>query len=170
VKIDITEFSSLKLNADFPLRDTVYTRPRSQGSPDSLVIKGRPSFTRLRRISMGLINPTGGTTTFRRGQLWFDELRATEVAKDRGQAQRINFSGQASNLFSYNFLWDGRNADFLSVGETRGLGAPPTTSPQDDLPPTASSRHRHHPAGDGRFSRGLSQPRLEATTWCATAC
>lgn len=164
VKVDITEFSSLKLNADFPLRDTVYTRPRSPGSLDTLVIKGRPSFTRLRRISMGLINPTGGTTTFRRGQLWFDELRATEVAKDRGQAQRINFSGQASNLFSYNFVWDGRNADFLSVGETRGLG-----STTNNITAGTTFNTQRFFEGTGivlpvtlGYQRGLSSPRFNA--------
>src|SRR5262249_52757755 len=56
------------------------------------------------------------------GQLWFDELRATDVAKDVGHAQRVQVTGALANLLSYNLAWNGRGADFLSVGETRGSG------------------------------------------------
>jgi hypothetical protein len=163
VKLDLTELSGLKLNPDFPVRDTVYIRARTPGSADSLVIVGRPSFTRLRRISFGLINPTS-STTYRSGQLWFNELRATDVAKDRGNAQRVTMSGQASNLLSYNFQWDGRSADFLSVGETRGSGS------SSNLIGMSSTFNLHRFfEGTGivlpvsvSYQRSLSQPRFNA--------
>ena len=85
------------------------------------MVKGRPSFTRLRRISVGLLN-LEGTTIYSSGRLWVDELRATDVARDRGQAQRLAVSGRMSNLFGYNFTYDSRDEDFLQVGETRGTG------------------------------------------------
>ncbi len=88
---------------------------------ESLIVNGRPSFTRLRRISFGLLNLSG--KRFRSGQLWFDELRATDVAKDVDHAQRVQVNGQLSNLMNYNLSWNGRGADFLSVGESRGSGS-----------------------------------------------
>src|SRR5262249_60051359 len=68
--------------------------------PISLILRGRPSFTRLLRISFGLVNHS--TTKRFTGQLWFDELRATEVAKDVGLADRINVNGRVANLMDYN--------------------------------------------------------------------
>src|SRR2546426_770407 len=54
--------------------------------------------------------------------MWFNELRATNIAKDQGRAQRFSVSGQASNLASYNRTWDGESADFLRVGQALGSG------------------------------------------------
>src|SRR5262249_60984048 len=88
--------------------------------PISLILRGRPSFTRLLRISFGLVNHS--TTKRFTGQLWFDELRATEVAKDVGLADRVNINGRVANLMDYNVAWNSRDADFLSVGESRGSG------------------------------------------------
>src|SRR5262249_46973476 len=56
------------------------------------------------------------------GQLWFDELRAIDVFKDNGHAERVIVDGRLSNLLTYNFSWNGRDADFMSVGDTRGNG------------------------------------------------
>jgi hypothetical protein len=141
----------------------VHVRQRRGSSSELLIVKGNPSFTRLRRISFGVFNPTT-TTTYASGQLWFNELRAIDVAKDRGQAQRINLVGQMSNLFSYSFVWDGRSADFLSVGETRGSG----NSRNDLSAGTTFNLHRFF-EGTGislpitfGWQRNLSQPRFNA--------
>jgi hypothetical protein len=123
VRLGLTELSSLKLGDDFPAGSGAiyYQRARTDGSPETLIVKGRPSFTRLRRVSFGLVS-SSGARTFRRGQMWFDELRAIEVAKDRGRAQRVLANGSLANLLRYNLSWNGRDADFLSVGEARGSG------------------------------------------------
>jgi len=95
VQLTLTEMSNLKLDQDY-LQDLLIRKPRSQGSSDSLIIVGRPSFTRLRRISFGLVNlsPSGH---YRDGQMWFNELRALDVAKDRGTAERIAVGGRFAN-------------------------------------------------------------------------
>ena len=95
------------------------------GSPgDSVLIVGRPSFTRLRRVSFGVINanPPGGRE-FPSGQFWFNELRATDVKKDVGYANRVLVNGRMANLLSYNVAWNSRDENFLSVGESRGSGS-----------------------------------------------
>ncbi len=120
VLLNLTDLSGLKLL--FPtgiVRDT--TKERSPGSNEWLSIVGNPSFTRLRRISFGLIDQDT-TGYYRDGQLWFDELRATDVFKDRGHAERMQVSGRFANLLQYNVSWNSRDENFISVGETRGSG------------------------------------------------
>jgi motility/secretion related protein SprA len=119
----IEQISQVKLNPDFVnLRDPiVYHTVLTNG--DQLTIKGRPSFTRLLRVSFGVLNEDTTRAYRYSGQLWFDELRATDVAKDVGLANRVLMNGRWANLVDYNVAWNSRDADFLSVGETRGSGS-----------------------------------------------
>ena len=121
VLAEIEKMSAVKLDPLFPNRDPIlYTTTLANG--DQLTIKGRPSFTRLLRVSFGVFN-AGVTQDYRyTGQLWFNEMRATDVAKDVGVASRVLVNGRWANLMDYNVAWNSRDADFLSVGETRGSG------------------------------------------------
>lgn len=130
-RADLATIANLKLNADFPKTAPILYRAAFGTDGDSIIIKGRPSFTRLRRISFGLINGSGdsggGGRTYAQGQLWFDELRATDVAKDIGYANRLLVNGRLANLMSYNVSWNTADANFLSVGQTRGSGSRTTS-------------------------------------------
>ncbi len=121
VAAEIEKLSAVKLDPAFPVRDPVlYTTRLANG--DLLTVKGRPSFTRLLRVSFGVVN-TDSLRDYRySGQLWFNEMRATDVAKDVGVASRVLMNGRWANLMDYNVAWNSRDADFLSVGETRGSG------------------------------------------------
>ena len=121
IRLQLTDLSNLKTNLDFPKADPIRYGVAGAAPGESLFVIGRPSFTRLRRISFGLLNQGG--PHYSSGQLWFDELRATDVAKDVDHAQRVQVNGQLANLMSYNLAWNGRGADFLSVGESRGSGS-----------------------------------------------
>ena len=119
VTAEMAKLSEAKLHPDFPTLDPInYHTVLADG--DSLILKGRPSFTRLLRISFGVINHS--TTHRFTGQLWFDELRATDVSRDIGLANRILVNGRVANLMDYNVAWNSRDANFLSVGDTRGSG------------------------------------------------
>ena len=118
VKLTLTDLSNLKLAPNFPHTEPVRFDTTIAGTHYAVV--GHPSFTRLRRIGVGVLKRPGTGPVS--GQLWFDELRATDIAKDRGRAQRVQVTGALANLLNYNFAWNGRGADFLSVGETRGSG------------------------------------------------
>lgn len=127
-RADLAAIANLKLNPDYPKTAPFLYRAALGTEGDSVIIKGRPSFTRLRRVSFGLINgsslPVGaGGRSYPRGQLWFDEIRATEIAKDVGYAKRFLVNGRMANLLSYNLSWNSTDADFLSVGQTRGSGS-----------------------------------------------
>ncbi len=122
VRAVIEKLSVVKLNTDFPLRDPILYRTTLENG-DQLTIRGRPSFTRLLRVSFGVLNEDTTRGYRYTGQLWFDELRATDVAKDVGFANRVLVNGRWANLMDYNVAWNSRDADFLSVGETRGTGS-----------------------------------------------
>ncbi len=122
INANLAHLSRFKLADDFPQKAPILYRTQDGETGDSLIIKGTPSFTRIRRISFGLISGPGAPR-FSSGQLWFDEIRARDVAKDMGLADRINVKGNVANLMRYNVSWNSRGADFLSVGEQRGSGS-----------------------------------------------
>jgi cell surface protein SprA len=75
-------------------------------------------------VSFGIINAhTDPGRRFPAGQLWFNELRASDVDKTAGRAQRVTVSGNLANLLSYNVNWNGRDANFITVGQSIGSGA-----------------------------------------------
>ncbi|MEK7824764.1 MAG: cell surface protein SprA [Candidatus Eisenbacteria bacterium] len=120
VQLKLTELSNLKLIPGFSSDPVPYRAGR--GAPgETLIVKGRPSFTRLRRISFGLLN-LDPAVVYPSGRVWLDEMRATDVARDRGSAQRLAVSGRMANLFNYGVTYNARDEDFLMVGETRGSG------------------------------------------------
>jgi motility/secretion related protein SprA len=119
VTLTLTDISNLKLNADFPktTADILYSAPGRQPN-ETYVIRGRPSFTRIRRVSFGVDGVEADS-----GRLWLNELRATDVAKDPDRAQRLSVNGRLANLIGYTLTYNGRGADFQQVGETRGSGS-----------------------------------------------
>jgi hypothetical protein len=164
VSLPLTDLSNLKLRPDFPKTEPILFASDGAGGV-RYVIRGRPSFTRLRRISFGLINGDGVTAReFPRGQLWFNEIRATDVARDVGRAGRMSLNGNVANLLQYNASWNTRDADFLSVGETRGLG-----SSQDQLNLNGTVQLHRFFEGTGivlpfsyGYARSSSKPRFTA--------
>ncbi|HTK30834.1 MAG TPA: cell surface protein SprA [Candidatus Saccharimonadaceae bacterium] len=124
IQLKLTDLANLKQASNFPKVDPILYQVPGANPGELYTVKGRPSFTRVRRISIGVINlHTNAARTFERGQLWFDELRAIDVQKDVGHAQRFLVNGRFANLMSYNMTYNSRDADFLSVGETRGQGS-----------------------------------------------
>jgi hypothetical protein len=119
VRLPLTQLSNLKLNPGFPVSGDIFYQVPGAAPGELYTIVGRPSFTRLRRISIGLINASHRTFT---GQAWFDELRAVDVAKDTGIAKRVSANGRLANLGGYAVTYNTRDANFQSVGESRGAG------------------------------------------------
>ncbi|TMQ70481.1 MAG: hypothetical protein E6K81_12490, partial [Candidatus Eisenbacteria bacterium] len=119
VKLKLTDLSNLKVDPRYSLSDTIIAPGETPGV--TLVVKGRPSFTRLRRISFGVVNLDTAVVTSS-GSVWLDEIRATDVARDRGTAERFTVTGRMANLLHYNVTYDARDEDFMQVGDTRGSG------------------------------------------------
>ena len=120
VLLTLTDLSNRKLSPAFPKVEPILDTVPGTIPNQFYVISGRPSFTRIRRISFGMVNSSG--KAFSRGQVWLDELRAVDVAKDAGSARRVSLNGRLANLFSYNLAWNGTDENFQSVGQSRGSG------------------------------------------------
>jgi hypothetical protein len=120
-RLPLTNLSNLKLDPAFPQTGVNYYQVPGQNPGETYIINGRPSFTRLRRLSFGIIHH--GTAEYPSGQVWFDDLRAIEIARDPDLAERVSVNGRLANLASYNVTYNGRGADFQQVGEARGRGS-----------------------------------------------
>lgn len=83
-------------------------------------IYGQPSFSQLRRLQVGLRNK--GSRTIAKREVWFDELRLGEVRRDTGLAGRGAVSFNMGDLATVSTAIDQRNADFLTLGQSRGNG------------------------------------------------
>jgi Motility related/secretion protein len=120
VNLALTMMSNLKLTVPAgSVLDTISGPGPRPG--EFLSVVGRPSFTRVRRISFGLMNQTAREIGY--GSLWFNELRALDVDKSAGYAERVLVNGRFSNLLQYSGSFDGRDENFVSVGEARGRGS-----------------------------------------------
>jgi len=120
VRLTLTDLSNLKLDPSFPPGTSVYYRVPGKQPGSTYIVKGRPSFTRLRRVSFGLINT--GTVPLANGSLWLDEMRALDIQRTIDHAQRVTLNGRMANLLTYTYNYTGRGPDFQSVGESRGSG------------------------------------------------
>ncbi len=92
------------------------------GVPDTTAghyrVRGRPSLSNIRRLSVGLINrhPTLPID----GEIWADEMRVVDVRRDRGSATRVGIRAQIADLSTIDFRFSRRTADFHGLREKRG--------------------------------------------------
>lgn len=116
IEIPLAELSTLKQNLESGV--SFVKVPRDDRS--WLIMKGRPSFTRVRQITMGVTNTSGGF--IRSASVWVNELRLDDVERNASTASEFRLSTKLSDLGSFSFDWKGRDADFITVGQSRGLG------------------------------------------------
>ena len=116
----LEDLSILKVGLVSSLTDT--TLRRQDGG--WLRIRGRPSFTRVQRITLGLVNvPEGtGSTMVASDSVWVDELRLTNVKKEIGTARRLFVEAKFADFLSLSSHMEVRGEDFLAIGSTRGSG------------------------------------------------
>ncbi len=127
-RLDLTDLSNVKLK--YPVCETAGEacylvggpeKPREQiGNGLELTIRGNPSFSRVRRVSMGLRNVTGSEVP--RGSVWMDELRMGDVRRETGYAARASANLVLADLASVSASISETSADFLRLGQTRGTG------------------------------------------------
>jgi hypothetical protein len=98
---------------------------RDTGAPTGEVyaVFGNPSFTRINRISFGL-TIDGSPTATPVGEVWIDELRLSDVRKDRGISSNVSVQANFADLLSVNGSYNRTDEDFFRVGQgsTQGSG------------------------------------------------
>jgi hypothetical protein len=120
VVVDLDQITALKAYAQ-------NTRPADSREPidtttGSYRVKGSPSLTKIRWYSMGVIN--SDTTSYQpiSGEIWADELRVTDVRKEKGLSGNILLSGSISDLAKLNFTYKQTDAEYRSLTQTQGSG------------------------------------------------
>lgn len=80
---------------------------------------GNPTFTRVKYMASGVVNLYDNTNPS--GEVWTNELRLTDVRRDKGAAARASVSGNVSDLFSYNAGYEYMDSYFRGISSsTRG--------------------------------------------------
>jgi hypothetical protein len=119
-EFQLTDLSILKEGLASTIIDTTLSRPDGGW----LRLSGRSSFTRVQRITMGLINVAErtGSSMIASDSVWVDELRLTNVKKEIGTARRVFVEAKFADLLSLSTQIESRGEDFLAIGSTRGSG------------------------------------------------
>ncbi|UCD18422.1 MAG: cell surface protein SprA, partial [Candidatus Zixiibacteriota bacterium] len=117
VNIDFNEITGLKeIYQQGRLKDKISPYDTLAGNYH---IVGRPTITRVKYLAIGLVNLD--STQRPTGDVWFDELRLTDVRKDVGVATRLTVSGNVADLFTYSGGLLYRNSYFRGLSSsTRG--------------------------------------------------
>jgi hypothetical protein len=120
VRIDFAELS--RLQTESPDSSSFV---RDLGGGVSMARRGKPSLNSVQRIVFLCTNRRGGATT-EKGSVWINELRLTGVKKDPGLASRFAVSADLTGLGRLSFNIQRTGADFLKIGQDRGVGTTST--------------------------------------------
>ena len=98
------------------------TSPARKNIGDGLLVtvRGSPSISRVRRLTVGLRNVSGHPLS--QGRVWYDELRMGNVRRDRGYAGTVRASMTLADLATVQGSVDLTSPDFLRLGDARGTG------------------------------------------------
>lgn len=105
IDIDLAELTQLKTTGD--------------SISGNYALRGRPSLTNIRQFTIGLEN-TGNDIL--NSETWVDELRLTNVRKDRGTASRVRSDAQFADLLTFNANFYRKNSDFHGLLQKKGQG------------------------------------------------
>ncbi|MGH7454954.1 MAG: hypothetical protein ACRENG_26595, partial [bacterium] len=113
----IPNYLGLSLQGDPVLRQAVGLKPNQE-----VRIRGNPSLTNVRTLIVGIKNfATVEAQTFT-GEIWMDELRVTNVKKDKGIAMRARFDLKLADFINLGGEVNQRDADFHNVADRFGRG------------------------------------------------
>ena len=117
--IDLNELSRTKFEK--PLAQKYFVKPvEGKEAVDGLyVASGNPSLNTIRYFKLGIRNKTGGFWT---GEVWYDEMRVTDVRQESGTALRVSASLKLADLLTFNGNWESKDADFHDIKTQFGSG------------------------------------------------
>lgn len=126
IDINLAQLTNLKL-------DTSFVRLRQQ-FPDSIFevqvaptqwfrIRGEPSLTNVRSLAIGVRNTGRLERNIRyTGEIWINELRLSNIEKEKGMAMRARMDLSLSDFISVNAELNKQDADFHNVATRFGTG------------------------------------------------
>lgn len=79
-------------------------------------VKGLPTLTNVRRLALGVENRGVNRVS---GEIWVDELRLTDVIRDRGLAQRLSVNAGFADLGNVKVDYVGQGDQFRQLNQGR---------------------------------------------------
>ncbi len=116
IEIAFETLSRLKIQMSSTNRDTI---EELQSNGHTIRVIGSPSLTNVRQLTIGIKNK--GTTPFS-GEIWIDELRLSNVRKDKGMAMRARADIRLSDFITLVGEYNRKDADFHTINERFGTG------------------------------------------------
>jgi len=123
--VSIQDFTTLDtlFNNGTEFDSTGFFRYLSPDSSKFIRKKGNPSFTNVKVLTLGLKNlhPMGADDQFT-GEIWFNELRLSDVENDKGMAMRVRADLNIADFITINSEVEKKDADFHNVATRFGTG------------------------------------------------
>ena len=116
--IDLDELSRTKFLD--PVEKNIWIQYLSDKPGGYYKVVGTPSLTTVRFFRMGVKNRD--TVRPFSGEIWFDEMRVTDVRQESGTALRMSASLQVADLLTLNGNWESVDADFHDIKTQFGSG------------------------------------------------
>ena len=120
VNIDFDQITALKA---FARNNTASTSVSAVDTTDGPYrVKGNPSLTTVRWFSMGVVNID--TVYFQpvSGEVWVDEMRVTDVRKEKGVAGSMSVIASLADLGNMNFTYKQQDSQYRSLTAKTGSG------------------------------------------------
>jgi len=121
MEVDLQELSAIKLIAE-NYDSTSYRKGffKDMGNGVTYFIKGIPALTNVRMLVAGVRNMDPKNAFF--GQVWLNELRLSNVKKDKGMAYRARVDMDWAGLVRFNGEVEKQDADFHNISTQFGDG------------------------------------------------
>ncbi|MFQ5864419.1 MAG: cell surface protein SprA [bacterium] len=117
----LQDFTTIKDRVEPDSTTGVYTYQFPEDTTKSISVRGSPSLTNVKTLILGIsnLNPSGQMF---RGEVWFNELRLSDVQRDKGMAMRFKADMKIADFASINGEIERSDADFHNVATRFGTG------------------------------------------------
>ncbi|MFQ6112517.1 MAG: cell surface protein SprA [bacterium] len=118
----LQDFTTIKERVKPDSLTGVYTYKWPEDTTKSISVRGSPSLTNVKTLILGISNsnPTGERFN---GEVWFNELRLSDVEQDKGMAMRFRADMKIADFASINGEIERTDADFHNVATRFGSGS-----------------------------------------------
>jgi len=96
--------------------------PSDNDAQQEIRVRGNPSFTNVRILIAGVRNIDKNPSDTFAGEVWMNELRVSEIQKDKGIAMRASAELKLADIATVNVQIEKQDADFHNVSTRFGSG------------------------------------------------
>jgi hypothetical protein len=100
--------------------EKIFADPEKPGA--WFIARGNPTIRGVRYITFAVKNSSPDPNNRYSGEVWFDELRLSEVDKTPGSAMRLNTTVKGADVFSVTANFETKDANFHTINEQNASG------------------------------------------------